>query len=176
MGKYFDAIKAGNEAFHSLYPNTMFIGQAVEYEGTALSNTIKDIPFESRLELPVFENTQMGITLGMAMNRIPVVSIFPRLNFLICACDQLVNHLDKYVAMTQDDDIHVVIRTAIGSDIPMYPGHQHIGDLSYGIEAMLKGGVKVIHAYNSFAVTQAYEDVKKKGIYLIVEDGNSYAH
>ena len=36
-------------------PKTHFIGQAVEYEGTGLYDSLKHIPKEKRLELPVAE-------------------------------------------------------------------------------------------------------------------------
>ena len=46
--------------------NTYFIGQAVEVPGTAMFNTLKDIS-PKRLEVPVFEDTQMGMSIGMAL-------------------------------------------------------------------------------------------------------------
>jgi len=36
-------------------PRTIFIGQAVEYPGTAMSNTLKNIPKNKLCELPVAE-------------------------------------------------------------------------------------------------------------------------
>ncbi len=60
----------------------MFMGQAVEYAGTAMTNTLKDVPKEQLLEMPVFEDTQMGMTLGLALAGFIPVSIYPRWNFL----------------------------------------------------------------------------------------------
>ena len=53
--------------------NTIFIGQAVEVPGTAMSNTLKGISKNKLLELPVAEEMQMGVTLGLSMDgNIPI--------------------------------------------------------------------------------------------------------
>ena len=80
--KYFDELKRSME-FLAQDSRTVFIGQAVEVSGTAMSNTIIDIPLEKRLELPVAEEMQMGMTLGLAMEGNIPISIFPRWNFLL---------------------------------------------------------------------------------------------
>tara|TARA_E500000178_G_C16738899_1_gene625029 strand:+ start:357 stop:617 length:261 start_codon:yes stop_codon:yes gene_type:complete len=46
---------------------TIFIGQSVTYSGNAIFNTLKTIPNKRKLETPVFEETQMGLSIGMAM-------------------------------------------------------------------------------------------------------------
>ena len=74
---------------------TIFIGQAVEVPGTAMSNTLKNVSKKKLLELPVAEEMQMGITLGLAMDGNIPISIYPRWNFLLYAVNQLVNHIDK---------------------------------------------------------------------------------
>ena len=74
---------------------TIFIGQAVEVPGTSMSNTLKNIKKNKLLELPVAEEMQMGITLGLAMDGNIPISIYPRWNFLLYAVNQLVNHIDK---------------------------------------------------------------------------------
>ena len=43
MGKYFDELKRSMD-FLGSKTDTMFIGQAVEYKGTAMTNTLVDIP------------------------------------------------------------------------------------------------------------------------------------
>ena len=61
--KYFDELK---RSMNYLAENnkTVFIGQAVEVPGTAMSNTLKDINSNKLIELPVAEEMQMGITIG----------------------------------------------------------------------------------------------------------------
>ena len=96
--KYFDEIKSSME-WLARDPRTVFIGQAVEVPGTAMSNTVKDIPIARRIELPVAEELQMGMSIGLALQGQLPVSIYPRLNFLLLALNQLVNHLDKIGVM-----------------------------------------------------------------------------
>ena len=128
--KYFDELKKSME-WLAKKDDTFFIGQAVEVPGTAMFNTLKNINIEKRLELPVFEDTQMGISIGMALKGQKVISIFPRWNFLLCATNQLVSHLDKLPIITEGSVTpSVIIRTSVGSQRPLFPGHQHIGNMS----------------------------------------------
>ena len=95
--------------------DTLFIGQAVEFPGTAMSNTLKDVPKNKLLELPVAEEMQMGMTLGLAMDGNVPISIFPRWNFILYAMNQLINHIDKFNIMTDSNKkIKLIIRTGIG--------------------------------------------------------------
>ena len=44
--KYFEELKKSME-WLSEKPDTLFLGQAVEYDGTAITNTLKNIPKDS---------------------------------------------------------------------------------------------------------------------------------
>ena len=118
-------------------PRTVFIGQAVEVPGTAMSNTVKDIPIARRIELPVAEELQMGMSIGLALQGQVPVSIYPRWNFLLLALNQLVNHLDKIGVMSNSGyQPRVIIRTSIGSQRPLHPQFQHIGDFTNALRLM----------------------------------------
>ena len=135
--KYFDELKKSMN-WLAQQKNTMFIGQAVEYPGTGMSNTLSEVPKDKLHELPVAEEMQMGITLGLSFNSFVPVSIFPRWNFVLCAMNQLVNHIDKLKYMNAIGfNSKVIIRTSIGSQRPLHPQHQHIGDLTDGLKLML---------------------------------------
>ena len=124
--KYFDELKRTME-WLSNQQNTVFIGQAVEVPGTAMFNTLKDIDIKKRIEVPVFEDTQLGMSIGMSLTGKRVISIFPRWNFLLCATNQLVNHLDKLPIMSEGKITpSIIIRTAVGSERPLFPGHPRI--------------------------------------------------
>jgi pyruvate/2-oxoglutarate/acetoin dehydrogenase E1 component len=133
----------------------LFMGQAVAYPGTGMSNTLKDIPKEKLLELPVAEEMQMGMSLGMALNGVIPVSIYPRWNFLLCAVNQLVNHVDKLPLMSQYR-ANVIIRTSIGSERPLHPQHQHIGDYTDAFKSMCKT-VEIIRLDEPDQIFPAYE-------------------
>jgi pyruvate/2-oxoglutarate/acetoin dehydrogenase E1 component len=134
--KYFDELQRSMEWLAS-QPDTIFIGQAVEFPGTAMSNTLKNVDKSKLIELPVNEDMQMGFTTGMALNKTVPVSLFPRWNFLLLAANQLVNHLDKMKIMSNGGfQPKVIIRTSIGSQRPLHPQHQHISDFTGGFRAM----------------------------------------
>jgi len=107
-------------------PRTIFIGQSVSYSGNAIFNTLKTIPNSKKIETPVFEETQMGLSIGMAMNGFVPITCYPRFDFLLCAVNQLVNHLDKMEEMTRGAfKPRVIIRTSIGAKEPLDGGVQH---------------------------------------------------
>jgi pyruvate/2-oxoglutarate/acetoin dehydrogenase E1 component len=134
--KYFDELKR-SMTWLGEQPNTMFLGQAVEYAGTAMTNTLGDVNRSKLLEMPVNEDMQMGMTLGIALNCTVPISIYPRWNFLILAANQIVNHLDKIKLMSDGGYTpKVIIRTGIGSQRPLHPQHQHIADFTAGFRAL----------------------------------------
>ena len=95
--------------------NTVFLGQSVSYSGNAIFNTLREVDDSKKIELPVFEDLQMGISTGMALNGFVPISCYPRFDFLILAMNQLVNHLDKFQTMSElIYKPKVIIRVAIG--------------------------------------------------------------
>lgn len=116
-------------------PNTIFIGQQTVFYGNPMSKTISHLNTDRMIETPVFEDTQMGMSLGIAMTGKLVVSFYPRWDFLILAMNQLVNHVDKFKLMT-GNNIHMIIRVGKGSDIPLDPGHQHKGNYFNEVKGM----------------------------------------
>lgn len=118
-------------------PDVIFLGQAVACPGTAMSNTLKNVAAEKLLELPVAEEMQMGISTGLALGGKIPVSIFPRWNFLLLAMNQVVNHLDKLPRMSNNGfRPKVIIRTGIGSERPLHPQYQHVGDFTEALRLM----------------------------------------
>jgi pyruvate/2-oxoglutarate/acetoin dehydrogenase E1 component len=152
--KYFDELKRAMEHL-AKHDDTIFMGQAVEYAGTAMTNTLKDVPAEKKLELPVAEDMQMGMANGLALaGKIPV-SIFPRWNFLLLGTNQLVNHLDKMPDFC-GFPTKVIIRTGIGSERPLHPQHQHVGDFTTPFRLMLRN-VEIIRLDETAQIFPAYD-------------------
>jgi pyruvate/2-oxoglutarate/acetoin dehydrogenase E1 component len=152
--KYFDELKRSMEWLGG-QNDTIFIGQAVEYAGTGMTNTLKDVSTDKLMEMPVNEDMQMGITNGLAMNGYVPVSIYPRWNFLLLGVNQLINHLDK-LPMISDYKTKVIIRTAIGSERPLHPQWQHVGDYTEAFEKMLTN-VEVIRLDEPEQIFEAYQ-------------------
>ena len=154
--KYFDELK---KSMNYLAENkkTIFIGQAVAVPGTAMSNTLKDVNPKKLLELPVAEEMQMGITTGLALDGNIPVSIYPRWNFLILAMNQLINHLDKIKLMSNDRyKTKVIIRTGIGSEKPLHPQYQHVGDFTESVRKMCSN-IEIIRLDETDKIFSAYE-------------------
>ena len=174
--KYFDELKRSMN-YLAKNDKTIFIGQAVEVPGTAMSNTLQDINPKKLIELPVAEEMQMGITAGIALNGDIPVSIFPRLNFLLLAMNQLINHLDKINVMSNNGfKVKTIIRTGIGSQRPLHPQHQHIGDFTDSIKKMCST-IDVIKLNESKDIFPAYEKAlnrKDNKSTLLVEFGDYY--
>ena len=109
--------------------DTIFIGQSVNFSGNAIFNTLSKVPERKKIELPVFEEVQMGMSIGLALNGFTPITCYPRFDFLILAMNQLVNHLDKIRLMSDNTfKPRVIIRTSIGSKVPLDGGVQHTQD------------------------------------------------
>src|SRR5579872_1562683 len=96
-------------------PHVIFVGQTVVASGAAVGETLSHISLEQRIEFPVAENTQLGFCTGLALAGWLPVCVFPRINFLIEALPQLVQHLDRLYEYGNGFRPRVIIRTAIAS-------------------------------------------------------------
>jgi pyruvate/2-oxoglutarate/acetoin dehydrogenase E1 component len=135
---YFDELSCAMDIVAS-HPRSLFLGQAVKYSGTGMTNTLRNVPKEKLLEMPVEEDFQLGVSIGMSLAGFLPISIFPRWNFLLLATNQLVNHLDKLSEMAEwEVTPKVIIRTAVGSENPLHPGPQHRGDFSVAFRHLTK--------------------------------------
>ena len=174
--KYFDELKRSME-FLAKNEKTLFIGQAVEVPGTAMSNTLKDIEATKLIELPVAEEMQMGMTIGLALNGNIPISIYPRWNFLLLAMNQLINHLDKINVMTNNGfKVKTIIRTSVGSQRPLHPQYQHIGDFTKPVKDMCTT-IDVIQLNEPKDIFPAYEKALNRNdnkSTILVEYGDYY--
>ena len=155
-------------------PRTLFIGQAVEYAGTGITNTLKNVPRERMAEMPVAEDMQMGMSIGMALaGRIPV-TIYPRWNFLLLAANQLVNHLDRLPIYSNGGyNPHVIVRVAVPSVVPLHPQAQHDADFSEAFESMCQT-VQFHSLHDTGLILPAYRQALQGGAHVLVEYVDCY--
>jgi pyruvate/2-oxoglutarate/acetoin dehydrogenase E1 component len=177
MKNYFEEL-CGAMTWLNEQEHTLFLGQTVSYPGTALSNTVKHLPDEKLWEMPVCEDMQMGMTIGMAMNGTVPISIFPRWNFLLLGTNQIVNHLDKLKAMLPSSSIlpKVIVRTAIGSISPLNPGPQHVGDYTEVFRLMCPN-IDVVRLDDTDMILPAYKRAyeRQDGVSsIIIEWADAY--
>lgn len=148
-------------------PRTVFIGQSVSYSGNSIYNTLKTIPEDKKIETPVFEEVQMGLSTGLALEGFVPITCYPRFDFLLLAVNQLVNHLDKFPEMTEGHfNPRVIIRTSIGAKTPLNGGIQHTQDHTNAFRALLKH-VDVVLLENKEDIMPAYKKA------MLREDGRS---
>ncbi len=154
---------------------TIFLGQSVACSGNGLYETLKDVPLSQRLEMPVAEDLQMGISIGLSLNGFIPISIYPRMDFLLLAINQMVNHLDKIEEISYGHfKPKVIIRTALGATKPMYPGLQHCSDYTNGIRSMLQH-IQVVSLTRSEDIFVSYVTaLESKGSTLLIEDCDMY--
>ena len=134
--------------------NVVFMGQGVGCAGTTMSQTFRDVPAAKRLEMPVAEELQMGMAIGMALDGMLPVCVFPRWNFVLRAADQLVNHLDRLPLYSRYKP-KVIIRTAVPSKQPFDPGPQHDDDFTVPFRRMLRT-VKIVGLAHPADIMPAY--------------------
>ena len=97
MNKYLHQLKKSMK-FISKSRKAIFLGQSVCYSGSSIFASLDHIK-KNKLEVPVFEDTQMGMSIGLAMSGYLPISCYPRMDFLILASNQLINTLDKIKEM-----------------------------------------------------------------------------
>jgi pyruvate/2-oxoglutarate/acetoin dehydrogenase E1 component len=148
--------------------DTIFIGQQIVYAGNPMSTTLGNVPKEKMIEVPVMEETQMGMSLGLAITGKRVITFYPRWDFIVSAANQLINHVDKFELMT-GKKLNLIIRLGKGSDKPLDPGHQHKGSYFEEFKSICKN--IEFHDLKSWKdIELAYQyALKEGGIHLLVE-------
>src|SRR5262245_26527947 len=162
--------KAVNDAMRTLAgdPRTVFVGQSVKYDGAAVYDSLAGVPMDRRIEMPVIEDFQLGFCTGLALKGQIPICIYPRMDFLLLAANQLVNHLDKLPLFGWDPK--VIIRTMVGQKTPLDAGPQHTQNHAWAFYHMLER-VEIIECRHPEDIAPAYSQAMDLGgSYLIVED------
>jgi pyruvate/2-oxoglutarate/acetoin dehydrogenase E1 component len=156
---------------------TIFLGQSVKFSGNAIYNTLESIDDSRKIETPVFEDVQMGLSTGLALNGFVPVSCFPRFDFLILASNQLVNHLDKIEYMSKGTmRPRVIIRTSIGPKEPLDGGPQHTADYTKVFKEMLTN-TNVVSLEEPEDIFPAFDEALNGNDFhstLLIENGAYY--
>ncbi len=154
---------------------TIFLGQSIRYPGHVMFNTLADVPMGKRIELPIAEDMQMGMSIGLALEGFIPITLYPRIDFLILALNQLVNHLNLIEEMSEGQyKPKVIVRTMVGGKEPMNPGPQHCQDHTEGIKLLVPNIVveKIVSATDvAFSYRRALERGKST---VLVEVSDLY--
>ena len=148
--------------------DTIFIGQQIVYAGNPMSTTLVNVPKDKMIEVPVMEETQMGMSLGLSMTGKTVITFYPRWDFLVSSTNQLVNHVDKYTLMT-GKKANILIRLGKGSDKPLDPGHQHKGNYINEFKSLCPN-IKFHDLINYSSIVDSYTSAYEEGgVHVLVE-------
>lgn len=155
----------------------IFLGQSIKYSGNAIYNTLTQVKNNKKIELPVFEETQMGMSIGLALEGFIPITCYPRFDFLLSAMNQLVNHLDKIRYMSDEDfKPRVIIRTSIGPKKPLNGGVQHTQNYTKMFKNILSE-VNVVYLKDPDQILKEYKKAlnrKDSKSSLIIENGYYY--
>jgi len=138
-------------------PKVRFIGQSLRWDGHALFKSMTDVPMECRLELPVFEDFQMGMSIGLALEGWIPINIYPRMDFLIIAANQLTNHLANIRQVSNGGyKPQVITRVSVGATTPLYPGPQHCQDHTEALKLLCRNEITVVELKKKEQIFPAY--------------------
>lgn len=152
-------------------PNAIFLGQGVASDGVSMHEDYAGIPMTQRIELPVVEELQMGMGIGLSlMGFLPILQ-YPRMDFLLRAMDQLCLHLDKLDQMSRGQfKPKVIVRTRVGSKHPLNAGPQHTNNFSAAFQMMLTS-IVVDEITRPEDIMSAYgAAIRRSGSTIVVEN------
>jgi pyruvate/2-oxoglutarate/acetoin dehydrogenase E1 component len=173
MGTYYEELRNAMTML-AKYPRSIFLGQSVREKGTGMTDSFSAVSREKLLELPVAEDLQLGLSIGLALDGMLPVSVYPRWNFLLLATNQLVLHLDK-LPLYSAYKPKVIIRVAVGTDKPLDPGPQHLSDYSAAFRLMLRT-VEIVQLKNAAEIVPAYRAAAEdNGSTILVEYPSEYS-
>lgn len=174
--KYFDELKRTME-WLATQPDTLFVGQTAAVPGTFMYQTLRDVPKDRALELPVNESFQMQFSVGLALAGYVPISVYPRQNFLLLATGDMSNTLDKFAAMSEGQVLpKVIVRVAAGPFKPVHPGHQHVGNFAEAFRKIFDW-IEVVELEEPQDIFPAYRRAYERQdgrATLLIEYGNYY--
>lgn len=104
----------------------VFLGQGITC-GDRFYGTLDGVPKNKCIEFPIAENLMMGSAIGLALEGYRPVVLFQRMDFMLIAADQIINHLALMPGMSGNQfTLPVIIRACIGSQDKKFDvGIQH---------------------------------------------------
>lgn len=111
---YGEAIRHGFEYLLEAHPEVFVIGQGVWspwYVGSSMTDLDKKFGKERVIDCPVSEAATTGMAVGAGLCGYKTIMIHPRIDFMILACDAIVNQAAKWGHMLGGQDFpNVTIR------------------------------------------------------------------
>lgn len=136
-------------------PLVRFVGYGMTRGGAM--GTLKGARPEQIVEMPCAENLMTGAAVGLALAGLRPVVYFERADFLFCAADAIINHLDKLGTISQRNGTDrtdgtngrpefspgVILRVTIGNrNKPLFTGPTHTQNPARAFRALLEMPVR----------------------------------
>jgi len=150
--------------------NAIFLGQNVAYDGNVVFKHLEGIDMNRRIEMPVCEELQTGMAIGLSLQGYLPISVYPRMDFLLRAADQIVIHLDK-LSLTSNGQWNpkVILRTRVGATKPLDAGPQHTQDHTTAFQAMCQT-IEVERIQFPEDIARVYQEaIDRPGSTLVIE-------
>ena len=178
MGKFLTSYKSEiirSMQFLGSKKNSIFLGQSVRVPGNLIFGSLSKVPNKKKVELPVFEDTQMGMSIGLSLNGYLPITCYPRFDFFILSLNQTINHLDKLkIISSKEFNPFVIIRVLVGSKKPIDAGPQHTQNYTKELKSMAKY-LKVVELKDKKTIFKEYKKCYQKKIStLFVEYSSKY--
>lgn len=154
-------------------PKVVFLGENI-INSKRIYGTLDNVPLTSCIETPVAENLIAGMAIGLSLRGYIPICIFQRMDFMLIAADQIINHACVYPKLGVS--CPVIFRTIKATlEEKFYVGHQHSKDLSHVFEPYLTTiNIPQYPLSISSVYSLALNNVKKGKSTLIVEDYQSF--
>lgn len=153
----------------SKHDKVIFLGQ----EAYHFYGTMVNVPKEKIIEMPIMEDAQLGMSIGLALEGYVPISMYTRMDFFLLAFNQLINHWDKICDMSDGQfKPRVIIRLVVGETTPLHPGPQHTQDFTRLLVDNLKN-IDVVRLDSKYDIIPAYEKAllsEKSTILIEVRD------
>lgn len=168
---YKDAIVKAMEDL-SKKKESVFLGQGL-LSGDRIYGTLNTVSSKKCIEMPVAENLIMGAAIGLAIKGYRPIVVFQRMDFMLIAADQIINHAALIPKMSNGQfKLPIIIRTIIGSrDKKFDVGMQHNHDFTH----IFKPYIKTIRLGSAEMVKDFYMGCyEENDTKLLIEDKDLY--
>lgn len=126
----------------------VFIGQGL-LDAEPFYGTLTGIDKKRMLEMPCAEILSTGVAIGLALTGWIPVLLFQRMDFMLLAADQILNHAAMFPELSGGKiKVPMIIRACVGSSNPKFDvGIQHNKDFS----ELFMPYMKVVNAWKEDA-------------------------
>ena len=124
----------------------VFLGEGL-IDASPIYGTMIGVPKNKVIEFPIAENLIVGSAIGLALEGWTPIVVFQRMDFMLCAADDIINHLALIPLISNGKvQLRVILRTVLGSQDKdkFNVGLQHSKDLMHVFQTpgLFRGTIK----------------------------------